>query len=76
MPSSPGSVGLARAHPLYNKHPGYGAFPPDLVQLRSTLPVGALVLGLFLLEVYDRVQTNEYAAVLTYRHFFCIQHVR
>ena len=28
-----------------NKNPGYGAFPPDLVQLRSTLPVGALVLG-------------------------------
>ena len=43
MSSSPGSVGLARAHPL-TKNPGYGAFPPDLVQLRSTLPVGALVL--------------------------------
>ena len=27
-----------------NKNPGYGAFPPDSVQLRSTLPVGALVL--------------------------------
>ena len=26
------------------KNPGYGAFPPDSVQLRSTLPVGALVL--------------------------------
>ena len=26
--------------------PGYGAFPPDLVQLRSTLPVGALVFGI------------------------------
>ena len=23
------------------QNPGYGAFPPDLVQLRSTLPVGA-----------------------------------
>ena len=44
MSSSPASVGLARAHPLTN--PGYGAFPPDLVQLRSTLPVGALVLCL------------------------------
>ena len=44
MSSSSGSVGLARAHPL-TKNPGYGAFPPDLVQLRSTLPVGALVLG-------------------------------
>ena len=40
LDTSPGSVGLARAHPL-NKNPGYGAFPPDLVQLRSTLPVGA-----------------------------------
>ena len=27
-----------------NKNPGHEAFPPDLVQLRSTLPVGALVL--------------------------------
>ena len=27
-----------------NKNPGYGAFPPDSVQLRSTLPVGASVL--------------------------------
>ena len=44
MPSSPGGVGLARAHPL-TKNLGYGAFPPDLVQLRSTLSVGALVLG-------------------------------
>ena len=42
MPSSQGSVGLARAHPL-TKTPGCGAFPPDSVQLRSTLPVGALV---------------------------------
>ena len=29
----------------HNKNPGYGAFPPDLVQLRSTLPVGTLVLA-------------------------------
>ena len=29
-----------------NKNPGYGAFPPDLVQLRSTLPIGAFVLRL------------------------------
>ena len=26
-------------------NPGYAAFPPDSVKLRSTLPVGALVLG-------------------------------
>ena len=30
---------------LTHKNPGHGAFPPDLAQLRSTLPVGALVLG-------------------------------
>ena len=41
MFSSPGSVGLASSPT--NKNPGYGAFPPDLVQLRSTLPVAALV---------------------------------
>ena len=29
----------------HQQHPGHGAVPPDLVQLRSTLPVGALVLG-------------------------------
>ena len=31
---------------LTHKNPSYGAFPPDSVQLRFTLPFGALVLGL------------------------------
>ena len=45
MPSSPGSVGVARAHPLTKAQAhSYGAFPPDSVQLRPTLPVGVLVL--------------------------------
>ena len=46
MSSSPGIVGLARAHPLTKTQAFYGAFPPDSARLRSTLPVGALVVML------------------------------
>lgn len=42
-PSSPGSVALERAHLPTN--PNDGAFLPHSVQVRSTLPVGALFLG-------------------------------
>ena len=41
----PGSVGLAQAHPLTNSLAMGDGLPPDLVQLRSTLPIRALVLG-------------------------------
>ena len=36
-----GYCGACASSPT-SKNPGYGTFPPDLVQLRSTLPVGAL----------------------------------
>ena len=41
----PGSVGLAQAHPLTKPLAMGDGFPLDLVQLRSTLPIRALVLG-------------------------------
>ena len=41
----PGSVGLAQAHPLTKPLAMGDGLPPDLVQLRSTLPIRALVLG-------------------------------
>ena len=48
----PGSVGLAQAHPL-TKPPAMGdGLPPDLVQLRSTLPIRALVLGSINVHAY------------------------
>ena len=40
----PGSVGLAQAHPLTKPLAMGDGLPPDLVQLRSTLPIRALVL--------------------------------
>ena len=40
----PGSVGLAQAHPLTKPMAVGDGLPPDLVQLRSTLPIRALVL--------------------------------
>ena len=41
----PGSVGLAQAYPLTKPLAMGDGLPPDLVQLRSTLPIWALVLG-------------------------------
>ena len=41
----PGSVGLAQAHPLTKPLAMGDGLPPDLVQLRSTLPIRALVLS-------------------------------
>ena len=41
----PGSVGLAQAHPLTKPLAMGDSLPPDLVQLRSTQPIRALVLG-------------------------------
>ena len=41
----PGSVGLAQAHPLTKPLAMGDGLPRDLVQLRSTLPIRALVLG-------------------------------
>ena len=41
----PGSVGLAQAHPLTKPLAMGDGLPPDLVKLRSTLPIRALVLG-------------------------------
>ena len=38
---SPGSVGLAQAHPLTKPLAMGDGLPPDLVQLRSTLPIRA-----------------------------------
>ena len=43
----PASVGLAQAHPLTKPLAMGDGLPPDLVQLRSTLPIRALVLGIF-----------------------------
>ena len=42
----PGSVGLAQAHPLTKPLAMGDGLPPGLVQLRSTLPIRALVLGM------------------------------
>ena len=39
----PGSVGLAQAHPPTKPLAMMKSLPPDLVQLRSTLPMRALV---------------------------------
>ena len=47
----PGSVGLAQAHPLTKPLAMGDGLPPDLVQLRSTLPIRALVLGFFFFQV-------------------------
>ena len=41
----PGSVGLVQAHPLTKPLAMGDGLPPDLVQLRSTLHIRALVLG-------------------------------
>ena len=41
----PGSVGLAQAHPPTKPLAMGDGRPPDLVQLRSTLPIRALVFG-------------------------------
>ena len=43
---SPGSVGLAQAHPLTKPLAMGDGLPPDLIQLRSTPPIRALVLGI------------------------------
>ena len=48
----PGSVGLAQAHPLTKPLAMGDGLPPDLVQLRSTLPIRALVLGNIFDEQY------------------------
>ena len=52
----PGSVGLAQAHPLTKPLAMGDGLPPDLVQLRSTLPIGALVLGTQLSKMsFDKI---------------------
>ena len=45
-----GSAGLAQAHPLTKPLAMGDGLPPDLVQLRATLPIRALVLGLFVVS--------------------------
>ena len=62
----PGSVGLAQAHPLTKPLAMGDGFPPDLVQLRSTLPIRALVLaGTFLVCGCLRVLTGWDGASLS-----------
>ena len=48
----PGSVGLAPAHPLTKPLAMGDGLPPDLVQLRSTLPIRALVLATKFLRLF------------------------
>ena len=53
----PGSVGLAQAHPLTKPLAMGNGLQPDLVQLRSTLPIRALVLGLTIIILFTLIAT-------------------
>ena len=48
----PGSVRLAQAHPLTKPLAMGDGLPPDLVQLRSTLPIRALAVVLVNLLIF------------------------
>ena len=66
----PGSVGLAQAHPLTTPLAMGDGLPSDLVQLRSTLPIRALVLELSLKKRHNVHGHYSVTIMLLYQQHF------